>query len=238
MSEQFAAPEQFTIRCINGTEVMNRPAYEDYQQRLNDRLAAGRYTLEEAALTIYDATGERADAMLKKLVQAASFGDLATYEPGKNARYVAEKVRDFYEEAYWSDLNVWLDAHEKRITWRFTDPSSTRPERAIAVARNTAAPDYDAKLAALFDPVSPAQLDAMFPDEKWNKYAERAARNELDKARQGLRIFNPYLAAQWWLKTAKPKPVGWDWSRCARKLANNLPARSLDSKHLLTGDFD
>lgn len=96
--------------------------------------------------------------------------------------------------------------------------------------------DYDAELAALFDPVKVATLKAMFPDEKWERYADRAPRNGLKVARVGHGIFNPYLAARWWLH--KQAPDGWRWERCVRTLANNLPARSRDSKHLLTGDFD
>lgn len=96
--------------------------------------------------------------------------------------------------------------------------------------------DYDAELAALFDPVKVATLKAMFPDEKWGRYADKAPRNGLKVARVGHGIFNPYLAARWWLH--KQAPDGWRWERCVRTLANNLPARSRDSKHLLTGDFD
>lgn len=98
-------------------------------------------------------------------------------------------------------------------------------------------PDYDDELAALFDAVRKEQLEAMFPDGgKWVGYAERAARNGLDVAREGRGIFNPYRAALWWLE--RHAPAGWTWARCARVLANNLPPRSHDSRHLLTGDFD
>ncbi|MFM0142451.1 hypothetical protein [Paraburkholderia sp. RL18-085-BIA-A] len=31
-------------------------------------------------------------------------------------------VRTFYEEAYWNDLNTWLENHEPRITFRFAAP--------------------------------------------------------------------------------------------------------------------
>lgn len=34
--------EQFTVRGIGGESTMNRPAYEDYQERLKSRLAEGR----------------------------------------------------------------------------------------------------------------------------------------------------------------------------------------------------
>lgn len=93
-------------------------------------------------------------------------------------------------------------------------------------------------VADLFDPVSKEQLEAMFPDsDKWASYAERQSRNGLkDAAFVSRAKFNPYRAAQWWVDTQSPS--GWTWERCLRKLASNLPPRSRDSKHLLTGDFD
>ena len=96
--------------------------------------------------------------------------------------------------------------------------------------------DADEELAKLFDPVKAATLGEMFHDYgKWTGYAERAKRNGLSAAKVGRSLFNPYRAAVWWVSQGPP---GWDWARCLRVLANNLPARSLDSKHLLTGEFD
>jgi hypothetical protein len=95
--------------------------------------------------------------------------------------------------------------------------------------------DHGQGIAELFDSVGYKQLEAMFPDGgKWQRYAERADRNGLRAARTGRGLFNPYRAAHWWLSKG---PEGWDLARCLRKLANNLPPRSLDSKHLLTGDY-
>lgn len=96
--------------------------------------------------------------------------------------------------------------------------------------------DADALLAELFDPVRVAALETMFPDGgKWAGFAERAKRNGLSAARAGRSLFNPYRAAVWWISQG---PHGWKWDRCLRVLANNLPARSRDSRHLLTGEFD
>lgn len=112
----------------------------------------------------------------------------------------------------------------------------SEPERAKT--EDPASEDIDAEIAALFDPVAKEQLEAMFPDGgNWSRYAERAARNGLaDAARVARSRFNPYRAARWWMESQAP--TGWKWERCARVLANNLPPRSLDSKHLLTGDYD
>lgn len=94
----------------------------------------------------------------------------------------------------------------------------------------------DDELAELFDPVKVAALEAMFPDSgRWAGYAERAKRNGLSAAKAGRSLFNPYRAVVWWFNQGHH---GWKWERCLRVLANNLPARSMDSKHLLTGEFD
>jgi hypothetical protein len=96
----------------------------------------------------------------------------------------------------------------------------------------------DNEIALLFDGVSPAALDRMFPctPVAWSSLAERASRNGLEVARTGRGKFNPLQAAQWWLAYQKPRE--WDWARCLRVLANNLPPRSNGLKHRLTGDYD
>jgi hypothetical protein len=97
--------------------------------------------------------------------------------------------------------------------------------------------DADAQIALLFDPVTVAALEKMFPaDGKWAGWAEHASRNEgLKAARTGRGRFNPYLAGIWF---AGKGIKGWDLAFCRRRLGNNLPARSRDSKHLLTGELD
>lgn len=94
----------------------------------------------------------------------------------------------------------------------------------------------DANFAALFDPVTVEALEKMFPASgKWVSWAERAARNGLEKCRNGRAKFDPYKAGQWFLDQGI---AGWDIARVRRVLGNNLPDRSLDSKYLLTGELD
>jgi len=117
----------------------------------------------------------------------------------------------------------------------FADAIDSAP--AGAEQENTEPADLDKELAELFDPVRVEQLEAMFPDDgRWAEYANRAASNALIAARKGRAQFNPYHAARWWLDSRGP--TGWKWERCLRVLANNLPTRSRDSKHLLIGDYD
>jgi len=121
--------EQFTVRGVRSISQMSRKVYEEYQSALKDRLAKGRYTLEDAAMHIEATTNERADEMLQKLEAAAWAGKLVVYEPGKNAKYIygpggANHVRIDYEEAYANDLNTWLAENELRIACEF--PESRR----------------------------------------------------------------------------------------------------------------
>ncbi|MBM4181529.1 MAG: hypothetical protein FJ209_08275 [Betaproteobacteria bacterium] len=100
-----------------------------YVQQSEEKRKAGRYTLEEAAQRLEAEAGERADAMLKKLMAAAKRGDLPVYGPGENARYLygpghASHAREDYEEARWNQLNDWLGKEEPYIKYKFPDPSA------------------------------------------------------------------------------------------------------------------
>lgn len=91
-------------------------------------------------------------------------------------------------------------------------------------------------LATLFDPVPPAVLERMFSaDGKWAGWCERAARNGLKEAREGRGLFNPFLAALWFVQQGES---GWDLARCYRTLARNLPPRSHSEEYRLTGLLD
>jgi len=101
-------------------------------------------------------------------------------------------------------------------------------------------------LAALFDEVHYRELATMFPTHNdpiksandWKTFSARKGRNGLKVAQVSDKggMFNPYKAARWWID--ERNPIGWDWPKCIRKLANSLPSRSKDEKHLLTGTFD
>lgn len=92
---------------------------------------------------------------------------------------------------------------------------------------------HDKILAALFDPVRAEALEKMFAaNGKWKSWAERANRNGLKAARTSRGGFNPYLAGVWFVRKGVQ---GWDDAHLYRTLANNLPARSRDESHLLTG---
>lgn len=116
------------------------------------------------------------------------------------------------------------------------------PEELGALAVNREQPTQttgqsdDEAAAALFDGVTCAVLEKMFPaDGKWKSWCERAARNGLKVAKIERKKFNPYKAARFFLDQGIKD---WDWARCKRVLANNLPERSKDQEFLLTGKLD
>jgi hypothetical protein len=94
-----------------------------YEAQEAEKRQDGRYTLEEAAATWEQHTGERAAPFLEKLTEAVRDGAVPVCEPGKHARYYPLVVRGYYDEVYWDDLNAWLAKNEKRIRWQFCRPA-------------------------------------------------------------------------------------------------------------------
>jgi hypothetical protein len=100
----------------------------------------GRYQLREAAQAIENGTGERPfcppdewegkSKILKQIIIGVANKILITYDPGSNVPYLAPqgKIRSFYEEAYWNDLNDWLKISLPRIIWRFPKPAPNPDE--------------------------------------------------------------------------------------------------------------
>lgn len=97
--------------------------------------------------------------------------------------------------------------------------------------------DHNETLAALFDPLPVEALAKMFMIDlaQWKKWQDKAKANGLSDARQGTALFNPYKAGVWLVRKGVQN---WDDAHLYRTLAKNLPARSLDDKHLLTGGID
>lgn len=143
------------------------------------------------------------------------------------------------------DVNKWLITQGVKYSWSprdtivTTDLSLELTESGDQFEPDQHAskdPEPETPLSELFDPVRVEALESIFPTGgKWKRWAERAKRNGLIKARVTRGNFNPYLAGEWFLTKGLP---GWDWARCNRVLAGALPPRFLDEKHRLTGDYD
>jgi hypothetical protein len=111
---------------------------QDYLRELSAYRRTGRYTLQQAADHIAGEAEEDYKAILARLKVAVLKDELPMYLPGSNLKHdygavprKASAVRDFYEEAYWSDLNAWLAKFEPRVRYRFPIPSETTPAEVV-----------------------------------------------------------------------------------------------------------
>ena len=153
-----------------------------------------------------------------------------TYPVGYALKTALVTVDDLQRFVSDRGLSVIVETPETQAA-QVTSPSGDDMEEQAA-----AADDHDKTLAALFDPVPVEELEKMFPaGGKWKLWAEKAASNGLKNARTNRAKFNPYIAGKWFVSNGAE---GWDTARRNRVLANNLPARSRDDAHLLTGGID
>lgn len=155
---------------------------------------------------------------------------------------------DFWTTEYYGEIEpaieiAWEDLRIDRadlIEFASAVGGSAGPSRPTATLPTKLDPTNASPengLSNLFDGVGAAALEKMFATgsgTKWTALTERAGRNGLDKCRVGRGKFNPLLAAWWWLSSQNPPD--WDWARCLRVLAKNLPPRSADDKNLLVGE--
>lgn len=147
--------EQFTVKGIHGNSTMNRAAYEEYQQALNARRSMGRYSLEEAALLVAENSNANARSIYTKLENSAETGELTIHWPGSDEVYKPKPrnpltmnptgVRGF-EEAYWCNLNKWLEIKEPRIFEAYPFP---KPDAPAAKVKAGTTPGNDWKEKAL-----------------------------------------------------------------------------------------
>ncbi|NBQ54468.1 MAG: hypothetical protein EBU49_12955, partial [Proteobacteria bacterium] len=96
------------------------------------------------------------------------------------------------------------------VGWEIPEELAKKSAEADEVDRVTSnCKDMEIKHAALFDYVSPEQLEKMFPSGgHWKDWTRRAKAQGLDVARREKK-YNPYLAARWWIN--KHPQDGWDW---------------------------
>lgn len=141
----------------------------------------------------------------------------------------------------WDDHYFWLEQPQKvtlaQVYCKIDLVESEADESELKDAEITPT-DNDDELAALFDPVSRSALSAMFPSknrnngDNWTMWHRKAKECGLIIARQKRGKYNPYFAAKWLIDTGRAQLTQ---EQIFRKLANNLPARSKGSEHLLIG---
>lgn len=104
---------------------------EEAERSAKARREAGRYTLEEAAFFVQTHGRARARSILNGLMDAVAFRTLTIYEPGLNGVYKTDVVRPWRDEAYWADLNDWLENNEPRIGPVFPNPADIKTDVAV-----------------------------------------------------------------------------------------------------------
>lgn len=99
------------------------------------RQAVGRYRLWDAAKAIGDATATPFERVLDALLESANAGELTIYQSGATFPHKPEGPLGSLsgDEAYWSDLNAWMQAHKLRGEFAFPEPrEATRAQPAPA----------------------------------------------------------------------------------------------------------
>ena len=134
------------VTKVDAEVVRQRLLPETLKANIQFKVNEGRYTLEEAAslldelclLTEEDGeTDQSFDDIMNKLSTAALDGELPVYLPGKSVRYsygssCTSRVREYYEEVYWHDLNKWLADNKTKVEYRFPDPEAA-PAPAVDI---------------------------------------------------------------------------------------------------------
>lgn len=167
---------------VVGSLVADAGLKRKYDGQAEDKMAAGRYTLSDAANTLERHTGERADGMLTKLRKSVSDSVLPVYEPGKQARYQPSTIREFYEEAHWDDLNKWLADNEPRIAWRFPAPAAQSEAMSppASAAVNITTHRVNNRSNALAAVIASAVSTAVAPSDSQSVWAELVKLAELE----------------------------------------------------------
>lgn len=150
-----------------------------------------------------------------------------------------------YSVARAEVAKAYQNADEATFPWQNMrrEPVTLAVDKCVSAdSQSTKTKAPDEVLATLFDPVSTEQLAKMFPVGKadisfaqWKLWQDKAKANGLIGSRVGRGRFNPFIAGEWFVKKGAE---GWDNARLYRALSNNLPPRSKDNKHLLTGEIE
>lgn len=199
-----------------------------------------RYAQDEMYATYYDDNPHKAQAVEKKcevIIGAIRAKSLSITLEALHSNQMIDVMHTRILKTDWLEFcrqNGYADLVNQftLVKNRSTAEASENEEQSGAMLAD------ELELSTLFDGVPYTVLEKMFSSNgKWKNLAERANRNGLKAAAKMERaMFNPLLAGKWWL--TNQKPVGWDWARCCRTLASNLPPRSAHLKNLLTDKLD
>ena len=131
LSEVKRAPEAWYLSQEDAGKIKVALLTDRQREIIDFKVQHGRYTLKEAAECISEYLDITSAEILIKLTDAAATKILPMYLPGTGDRcdYSMEaslEVRNYYEEAFWSDLNQWLKKYAPKVVFRFSDPKGVK----------------------------------------------------------------------------------------------------------------
>jgi len=146
-----------------------------------------------------------------------------------------DNLKISYTSANNSKSKIYLDSF---VEWALNTAHWDIPKELgiLVVAENLPKETEREEIHTLFDPEKKGVVILLFDrvkPEEWKKHFNQAARNELSNAREGIGLYNLAKVGDWLVKRGIYTRQHLDG-----KLANNLPPRSKDKKHLITGDID
>lgn len=143
------------MESADAEKLRERLLPESLKARIKEKAEDGRYTLEEAIsflespLVLIEDEAEFYDRDIGgKLRAAVISGVLPVYWPGKNIRYVYDPstpfcIREYFEEAYWYDLNKWLADELPKVNLSFPSTDVLYSEHQTQKAKLNGVPKHE-----------------------------------------------------------------------------------------------
>ncbi|KXW58918.1 hypothetical protein FEMY_04370 [Ferrovum myxofaciens] len=173
------------------------------------------------------------DPMLYDFMTLAEYANGSDKEKSPQEWLAWAKEKDF--TPYWLEYIGAIQSEAQAPVEVVDNPErQTGPVIANAPTESLGAHEYPDDICALFDPLPINGIGEVFHGVglDWRKLAERASRNGLRECRIIRNGFNPAKVAAWLVGGGHLSK-----ERADRLLAKNLPPRSTDNAHLITGEY-
>lgn len=101
------------------------------EQELEDSIKRGRYTIELAALFISRNSRSNFEDMKNELKKSIENSELKFYDTDMDMHFKPTRVREFFGEVFWDDLNDWLEKEYPRLGRLFPAPDSFKESAQV-----------------------------------------------------------------------------------------------------------
>ncbi len=206
---------------------------EKIRHNIERKAKLGRYTLEEASELIAEGwvtDEDEADepiincfTITPMLMDAAFKRLLPVYLPGSDVPYEyggpEPRAREYFEEAYWYDLNQWLKEYLPLAKFSFPDPSHSSNEDEWTGVPKWAILAVDWPLPA----GSPKMKSILNDQAKWVEEAVRKC-GRRGKGRDGSHLWNPADLAICLVEKTTHKRWTVNKKALTNVIKNNFPA--------------